>query len=818
MPAAVPDSPIHPAAVRPAKTRVATGLATLVFAGLLLLSVFGQARAHAAGQQPWQIESGIEREFSDVRTGLILEDPDAGTFETEGLVTGPAAVELKASAPGQFRQLNSALDRARAASIARDQVALGSAQGEAIAALRFGAYRTALAMTEANRPERAKAWLQVRDFRPTTRYSRPAVEATDALNSLAEGDMTPEEAATLVDKDLLDTYQARVRIGLEAAATAGKNGYAPRFAEQVALTHGYWQIIRHRYMEDRGKAELAATDRDFDEVLAAGTAGNLPAFTKASKQITADLEGFVAAPLTIEDQVRRANQFTRFLDLVPIEYDRGVSDGRVNLDFEVQEAVAFADGAEQSFADLSSELYKTDPEGTHRITAQLDELQKDLADTAAKKTVTPNEEIDRLHDLISDETDAAFPDEWKESSDDADYDLVEISLNQMLTAVSAHAYDQAEQNRLSAYAFFEFGPEIKLKAFDPGLSAEIEGLFWYGAEGEDGLATLISKKAETPEFQSTMAAMDVALAESRKKTGEGVSKGTAVTNAALIVFREGLEAILIIAAITASMVGVRRQLRKAVYTGALLAIPASVVAYVLAVMALGSFAKYGEKVEAVVGVFAIGVLLLVLNWFFHKVYWTEWIASHRRRSKEVIGAMGAGAGAGAATVFGLYLLGFESVFREGMETVLFLQALQLSSGTGVVLTGIALGAVGISVIGLLTFKLESKLPYKKMLIVTGMLIALVLFTMVGTTVRTLQGVGWFPIHTIDVEIPLWMGNWLGIFPTVETIGAQLLAVSFVVGSYWAAGWVSKRKLAKSRAEWEREQALKAPEKELQTVS
>lgn len=105
-----------------------------------------------------------------------------------------------------------------------------------------------------------------------------------------------------------------------------------------------------------------------------------------------------------------------------------------------------------------------------------------------------------------------------------------------------------------------------------------------------------------------------------------------------------------------------------------------------------------------------------------------------------------------------------------------------------------------------------------MLIVTGMLIALVLFTMVGTTVRTLQGVGWFPIHTIDVEIPLWMGNWLGIFPTVETIGAQLLAVSFVVGSYWAAGWVSKRKLAKSRAEWEREQALKVPEKELQTVS
>ena len=147
-------------------------------------------------------------------------EPDAGTFDTKRLVSGPAAADLKSSAPRQFRRLNSALDQARAASIAKDQVALGSAQGEAIAALRFGAYRTALAMTEADRPERAKAWLQVRDFRPTTRYSRPAVEATDALNSLADGDMTPEEAATLVNKDLLDTYQARVRIGLEAAATA----------------------------------------------------------------------------------------------------------------------------------------------------------------------------------------------------------------------------------------------------------------------------------------------------------------------------------------------------------------------------------------------------------------------------------------------------------------------------------------------------------------------------------------------------------------------------------------------------------------------
>ena len=74
--------------------------------------------------------------------------------------------------------------------------------------------------------------------------------------------------------------------------------------------------------------------------------------------------------------------------------------------------------------------------------------------------------------------------------------------------------------------------------------------------------------------------------------------------------------------------------------------------------------------------------------------------------------------------------------------MLFLQALQLSSGTGVVLAGVSLGLVLTGIVGALTFALERKLPYKKMLIATGVLIALVLVVLVGNTARTMQGVGW----------------------------------------------------------------------------
>jgi high-affinity iron transporter len=50
----------------------------------------------------------------------------------------------------------------------------------------------------------------------------------------------------------------------------------------------------------------------------------------------------------------------------------------------------------------------------------------------------------------------------------------------------------------------------------------------------------------------------------------------------------------------------------------------------------------------------------------------------------------------------------------------------------------------------------------------------------------MQGVGWLPITPIDVEMPYWTGIWLGVFPTVETIVAQVASLLFVLGSYWLA--------------------------------
>ena len=79
-----------------------------------------------------------------------------------------------------------------------------------------------------------------------------------------------------------------------------------------------------------------------------------------------------------------------------------------------------------------------------------------------------------------------MPEAWKEPTDESDYDLIALTLDRMEAAVGAGQYRQAEQARLEAYAFFEFGPERRLKAFDPGLAIDVEGLIWFGAAASRG--------------------------------------------------------------------------------------------------------------------------------------------------------------------------------------------------------------------------------------------------------------------------------------------------------------------------------------------
>lgn len=265
------------------------------------------------------------------------------------------------------------------------------------------------------------------------------------------------------------------------------------------------------------------------------------------------------------------------------------------------------------------------------------------------------------------------------------------------------------------------------------------------------------------------------------------SHATVVLNSAIIVFREGLEAVLIFAAVIASFLGANRIRRRPVVAGACAAFAAAVATWFAAQAVLAVASPLGAKLEAITGFIAIVVLLIVLNWFVHNVYWSGWIGRHHRRRRQLLAATGLGA------TFGLFALGFTAVYREGFETVLFLQTLELQNGAETVLEGVAIGLAGTAIVGLLMFKLHHKLPYKRMLVMTGVLVGVVLMVMTGGTALSFQQLGWIPAHPTPFDVPGWMGSWFEIYPTWETIGAQLLAGAFVIGSYFLAEHVKVRR-------------------------
>src|SRR3954454_5744043 len=100
------------------------------------------------------------------------------------------------------------------------------------------------------------------------------------------------------------------------------------------------------------------------------------------------------------------------------------------------------------------------------------------------------------------------------------------------------------------------------------------------------------------------------------------SRGTVVFNAASIVFREGLEAVLIFAAVTASFLGANKRRRRPVVLGAAFAFAAAVVTWFIVQAVLEAASPLGAKLEAITGFIAVVILLVVLNWFVHKVYWS----------------------------------------------------------------------------------------------------------------------------------------------------------------------------------------------------
>jgi high-affinity iron transporter len=253
-----------------------------------------------------------------------------------------------------------------------------------------------------------------------------------------------------------------------------------------------------------------------------------------------------------------------------------------------------------------------------------------------------------------------------------------------------------------------------------------------------------------------------------------------------ILFREGLEAVLLIAVLLGSLEAARAaNYRRPLAWGIAGAVAATAATFALATFVIDIAPVNREVMEAVTALLAVVVLFMVSFWLVSKLEHKRWMEFMRARTASAIAAGGALAFAG---------LGFTAVYREGFETVLFYQALTLFA-EGLMLwvaLGAAAGAVALAGVGYAIFKLGRKLPLKPMLIGGVCVLLLLSVAFVGNAVRSLQEVDVIDATPIEggwARLPIFLAELTGIHPTTQGIAAQAVLLGvYELGAAYVFAW------------------------------
>jgi high-affinity iron transporter len=371
--------------------------------------------------------------------------------------------------------------------------------------------------------------------------------------------------------------------------------------------------------------------------------------------------------------------------------------------------------------------------------------------------------------------------------------LVDRSLQAAKAGDYAGAYELTRTAYLDHYEYVE----IPLRLRDPNLVLDTEFKF---AE----LRTDLRGHRPLTEIQSDVRAVrEGILATDRALADKGVAAPAIAFGFSFsILFREGVEAVLLIAILLGSLAaGQASGYRRPLSLGIAGAVVATVVTWVLATVVIDLAPVNRELLEAITALCAVGVLIVVSFWLVARL-------EQRRRMEFMRARVASAIAAGSATAFAA--LGFTAVYREGFETVLFYKALALFAQglevwivLGAVTAAVALGALGYAIL-----KLGRKLPLKPMLVAGASILLLLSVAFSGNAVRSLQEadvVAATPVHAGWARPPVFVAELTGIHPTREGLATQavLLAI-FVSGAGWVFGVVPARRRRRERAAAETE--------------
>ncbi len=214
--------------------------------------------------------------------------------------------------------------------------------------------------------------------------------------------------------------------------------------------------------------------------------------------------------------------------------------------------------------------------------------------------------------------------------------------------------------------------------------------------------------------------------------------------ATLVIFlREGVEASMIVAILLAYLnrLGKREHFRD-VFLGVgaalLLATASGAVVYT-------TVRSYdGTRGQTIFETFTYLLAAAVLT------YMTFWMRSHARSLSKELRSRAEAALDGKAR-WGLGLLAFQAVGREGLETVVFTLAILFSTSPAGAISGAAIGLAGSLVIAYVIYRLGHKLNLGKFFTVIGVLLMVFAAGLLADAVENLQALGWLPV----LDLPMW---------------------------------------------------------------
>jgi high-affinity iron transporter len=348
-----------------------------------------------------------------------------------------------------------------------------------------------------------------------------------------------------------------------------------------------------------------------------------------------------------------------------------------------------------------------------------------------------------------------------------------IATSRALLRRSADAYAagrarEAQDLATSSYLDgFELA-EASLDAVDPGLRRDIEtGMSRYRGLVRDG--------APLAEVEAQAERIDGLLGRARERLeAGGLPASAAFLSAFTIVLREGLEALLVVAAMYALLVRAgRADALVWVHAGWIAALALGGITWLGASRVVEVSGASREVTEGVTALIATGVLVYVGLWMHGKSYARQWQAYLDRRLRGALEGR---------TLWALALVSFLAVYREAFETVLFCEAVAVQAGPDgrvPLLAGLGAAAVALLVLGWLIVKGSLRLPLGLFFGATSVLVAMLALVFAGKGIAALQEAGWLPAH--EVHFPSLPA--LGLYPNLQGLLLQAALVILITAGF-----------------------------------